>query len=822
MESEEAGNHGVEGQLPSCDGCRVHTPCTYDSARGKPGLKRGTIDKLSRRLEIIEQALFDGENDTATSPSTGQSTRAFPRNTSLGTNDASLAALSLLAQEIQKLNSNISNWSPVRSPPVAAEPRGTISPITTSSSHRAHSRKRQRHSDEGSGHVVSPIDAPMVVDHADHSAAFLTGQNLEKLVDAYFKNVHPWVPNIHQASFRRKISTPEGLKNQELLLHAMIVGALRFINTSTPHCALDCTNRAIEQSRNKVVLISMSNMSVEKLQALTIIAFAHLTVHYEMGDGEPSKAWPIVASLTRTVEFLQLSIETADKEGPNTFLSPPSLPAPVNWLEEEERRRVFWNIFILDRICSVTTGWNIGLTADNVSRRLPINGTNWTNETPATAPLFGMWDKSVTKMGNSVTFLPTHYSSPGQSSEASRSQYEPASFGNQQLQAQASHMDVSTIGAFAYFVESLESLCRINLYFLQQEIDFSNRQEVSDWLTRFKELDLRLVHWKMFLPAKWKDPNVPREHATTALDPNMSLAHITHNTSMILLHQRIAYPEPRVRSIKLPNFHSAETCQSAAIETTFSAVKYLELAPSHMPLSPHFSFCVYVSARVLLGMSSYLPKYVHGIDVFTVHSRFYGFELDPQFWTLVECLQEMSRRWMGFQTHGSTLPLSTRFATHLQHLHGWSLSDPKFSVGVVGSIDETVSATSNAGQSPAIASEASIRDSAGIHELLDPHQPATSPKQFTMLPQVGSALARFANGASVTSGVAPPANSAAGNWQSPLSMSETWVTSGSKGPDELTNILSTLADQRFMDMDRVITFNDFHSESMSGALPDVG
>ncbi|BCS29667.1 fungal specific transcription factor domain-containing protein [Aspergillus puulaauensis] len=705
-----------------------------------------------------------------------------------------MSALSLLAQEIQKLNNNISNLSPILSSSVAAEPRGTVSPISANSSHRDHTRKRQRHSDEDSDPVVSEINLPIVTEHTDHSAVFLTGHNLEMLVDAFFKNVHPWVPNIHQASFRRKILMPEGLNDHQLLLHAMLVSALRFIRPSTQHCASDCTNRAIEQSRKKVVLASMSGLSVEKLQALTIIAFIHV------GDGEPLKAWPLVASLTRTVEFLQLSVEVAEKERHNAFLRPPALPAPSDWLEEEERRRVFWNIFILDRICSVTTGWNIGLTADNVSRRLPINGSNWTDEIPAAAPLFGMWDKSAAKIGNSVAFLPTHYSSPGQSSDASRSQYEPTSFRNQQLQPQATQMDVSTIGAFAYFVESLESLCRINVYFLQQKIDFNNRQEVSNWLTRFKELDLRLVHWKMFLPAKWKDPNVPREHSTTALDPNMTLAHITHNTSMILLHQRIAYPEPRLRSLKLPNFHGAETCQSAAIETTFSAVKYLELAPPHMPLSPHFSFCVYVSARVLL-----------------VHSRFYGFDLDPQFWTLVECLREMSRRWTGPWTHGPALSLSTQFATRLQHLYERCVGDPKFPVGVVGSINERDSATSN---SPADASEASIRSSAGVHEL-SLHQPAASPKQFTAPSEPEHTFVRFANGASVASSVAPPVNSMIANWQSPPSMSETWVTSGSKGPDELANILSTLTDQRFMDMDRVITFNDCNFEPLPGALPDM-
>lgn len=62
-----------------------------------------------------------------------------------------------------------------------------------------------------------------------------------------------------------------------------------------------------------------------------------------------SKAWPLIGSLTRTVEYLQLSVETDDpKERP--LLKPLSSIAPAeNWTHDEERRRVFWTIFNLDR-----------------------------------------------------------------------------------------------------------------------------------------------------------------------------------------------------------------------------------------------------------------------------------------------------------------------------------------------------------------------------------------------------------------------------------------------------------------------------------------
>lgn len=36
-------------------------------------------------------------------------------------------------------------------------------------------------------------------------------------------------------------------------------------------------------------------------------------------------------------------------------------------------------------------------------------------------------------------------------------------------------------------------LAKSRPFFLQQKVDFNNRNEVGSWLTRFKELDLRLV-----------------------------------------------------------------------------------------------------------------------------------------------------------------------------------------------------------------------------------------------------------------------------------------------------------------------------------------
>lgn len=86
------------------------------------------------------------------------------------------------------------------------------------------------------------------------------------------------------------------------------------------------------------------------------------------------------------------------------------------------------------------------------------------------------------------------------------------------------------------------------------------------------------------------------------MDPNLTLAHLTHNTSMILLHQQIAYPASHGTSVvRMPSAHSADTCHIAAVETATIAQKYLKYTPSNSPVNSQFAFCVFISARALLG-----------------------------------------------------------------------------------------------------------------------------------------------------------------------------------------------------------------------------
>lgn len=112
----------------------------------------------------------------------------------------------------------------------------------------------------------------------------------------------------------------------------------------------------------------------------------------------------------------------------------------------------------------------------------------------------------------------------------------------------------------------------------------------------------------MFLPQKWKEANISRQPAVVTMDPNLTLAHITHNTSMILLHQRIAYPPLEwLEVVKLPILSSAETCETAASETANITQKFLDNSHPRSIVDNQFAFCVFVSARVLLGLFILFP-----------------------------------------------------------------------------------------------------------------------------------------------------------------------------------------------------------------------
>lgn len=409
-----------------CEQCeRLQVECTYDERR-RPGFKSGVIETLSNRLASLEQ-MFLGQAfllQTALAAKPGVDPAPGTTGNSQG---------SLLAQ-VDHLKQRYLQ--------AAAQPGATQDTMCPPPQKPAMDVGAAGDSDSATN-VLLPSDD--VVDG---------------LVAWYFENVHRWIPILHIRRFRAKLAIPEERSKVHIILLAITSLCLRF---RRPSGVCEEASQAMStRYRHAVILRSMECFSVESLQALVILAFDIV------GSGRGPSTWSIIGSMARTVEHLRLNTEPASEattsNGRDDYLirRMTFLKRARTWVEEEERRRLFWSVFMIDRFCSVATGWNTSMPGADVRRRLPCEGSIWDREIPVKTPFFGGGDD-------------VQVSTP----VSERTSTESA--------------EVESVGGFAFCLEATDTLNLVTEFFLQCAFKFESSQQIRMSLLKFKELDLRLV-----------------------------------------------------------------------------------------------------------------------------------------------------------------------------------------------------------------------------------------------------------------------------------------------------------------------------------------
>ena len=172
-----------------------------------------------------------------------------------------------------------------------------------------------------------------------------------------------------------------------------------------------------------------------------------------------------------------------------------------------------------------------------------------------------------------------------------------------------------------------------------------------------------------------------------------------------------------------------------------------------------------------------------------MHWRYYGTELAAEFWLLVECLDEMSKRWAGSTKGlGAGPDLAGKYASQLRVLHEKCSEDSAFSMDVLGYVADGFPEQSAQNQPK------EPQGSSGEHGM-----PTAIPPQ----PAAVSSL--------------DPVRGTPTDPQGPVSavglstMLQTSPTNGRfehHSHDELSAISTALMDQHFTQLDRVISFDD--------------
>ena len=250
----------------------IDSPCIYDLKKNKPGVKTGVIEGLSRRVgtyvnlydyrhfltkaEALESTVYDGSHISQTVP--------------LSDSSQIVGAFSSLIQELRGLVSSAGGSLPLHGannpsvPPQHGTPR--TASLSSPNESQQPPRKRRRVDSCGNPNIELALVLPS-------NAELPPRELLEEVINAYFILVQPWIPILHETRFRSRFYNREQLPCLTVLLHAIVFAAIRFVDADGEKLSEKETESWISKSRSIVLLSGMDSMSVENLQALSIIAF---------------------------------------------------------------------------------------------------------------------------------------------------------------------------------------------------------------------------------------------------------------------------------------------------------------------------------------------------------------------------------------------------------------------------------------------------------------------------------------------------------------------------------------------------------------------
>ncbi|KAG0651076.1 putative transcriptional regulatory [Hyphodiscus hymeniophilus] len=413
---------------------------------------------------------------------------------------------------------------------------------------------------------------------------------LYTLADIYFKHVNSWCPILYRKATVDAFFGSQTIDEADrILLHAIIVTTLRF----SKDLGLTTASRArfYKVSKQNVLLYVLEHPSVRALQALLI-----LTVD-ALGTSSGEQARGLLALIARSIIQLGLDVERS------TFLELPvhhrtstvlTTPKPKSWVEDEERRRLCWMTFILDRYAAIETAGNFLLDEREMDRSLPCRYDLFSQEEPVKTRWYrhaGPPETMVNKPEN--------------------------------------------LGSFSYHCEILLILSRIQR-FLHRPLDITRLSDIQQWRKIYRDLDCELNGWLQSLPDEYSKMSQLCHPDPGSKISNWITLHAAFVTTVIRLHSPAAFPT--VRSLAFaPTDDAIQRCLGAVESLRGIAQDVLQSGILNL-LGHPFAFALWSSARVLL-----------------VHAATMESEVDSKISFFISTLEQMGQHWQVAQDYARSL-----------------------------------------------------------------------------------------------------------------------------------------------------------------------
>lgn len=579
---------------PACGWCAKNQhPCEYKE-RKKPGLRAGYGRELEGRLDKLESIIQEQGRQLAT------------HLAACGLADQS-AAVSQGISHLSSVPQSQFNGSPVlpyeSGSSIKHQGQHSHQQLIDPQLRPASSRQTSLHYPEHTPQSVhrlsdtSPAHTQLTSPHSaganlslvhsqdfDHSGALPPHDALYTLVELYFRHINVWIPILEKKTTLNTMfgQTPRA-EADTIVLHAIVAVSLRF--STDARLSPENRRQYHDVSKQKVQLFGLENSSVRALQALVILA---LDV---TGSTNGPPGWNLLALISRSIVQLGLALESTSSLVAPMYPSIATLRASVlpesgAPIEDEERRRLFWALYILDRYATVATAFEFALDDKEIDRRLPCRDDLFsTNKAVETK-----WFRQSGHSGYVSNIHDVH-------------------------------------GHFAYHCELLGILSRIHL-FLKRPIDIESLQDVAQWQATYRALDGELNAWHFALPDEFAHITRLVKSNTPAKPTNCGwiMVHAAYHFTAIRLNSSAAYP-----SQSSPMFSSSYSAMQRCLSAVDHMRQLSQLVRSSGLLDkvgPPFAFSAWVSARVAL-----------------VHGSIMDHNLDPDIDFFVSLLSDMGQYW---------------------------------------------------------------------------------------------------------------------------------------------------------------------------------
>ncbi|KAL4892167.1 fungal-specific transcription factor domain-containing protein [Aspergillus ambiguus] len=497
-----------DGKRPSCGTCsRLGHECAYDEVRKKSGPKRGYVKQLEARLAQVETLLKTQEQPL---PSQGNNFAAAPDDST------NLPDLPTLPNDIDE-------------PPSPAA-TGAINP------------------NQGTQMFLPPA--------VDHTGTFgwdmislgleeplPTREVIDELNHIYFEKIHPSQPFIHRPRHMASMDLTPNIRPPVCLQYMTWCHA-----ASVSEKYSNLHGLFYQRARKYAELDEMKGLGEG------VVSLAHcqtwlLISSYEFRMMFFPRAWLSGGKASRLALMLGLNrVDGAALEVKQ------SLAPPKDWTEKEERRRVFWMAFCIDRYASVGTGWPVLFDERDITTNLPASEEAFVQ---------------------------------GQPQRTSR--FEDIIVGD----------GLSTLSPFGGVVIMAVLFGRHLAHLHRPESQDNDHDLNGGYWQRHRSYDNVLLHFALAMPSHLRLP-------AGILDPNVIFCNMAIHTSTVCLHQAAIFKAEKNKMPAQIIIESKRRCIVAAdqISNIMKMISHLDLTT----MNPFMSFCVFIAARVFVQYLKSRPE----------------------------------------------------------------------------------------------------------------------------------------------------------------------------------------------------------------------